>query len=88
MNPDIPIIYAYVYFRLKNKLPTNYVCVKEIKEEVGRVLVRHAGFPRFLIKYVVKDLEKLGIIEKINLQTYKLVDSNCDKKIRQLLAYF
>ena len=33
MNPDIPIIYAYVYFRLKNKLPTNYVCVKEIKEE-------------------------------------------------------
>ena len=88
MDNNIPIIYAYVYFRLKKKLNTNYVCIKEIKEEVGRILIRKGGFPQFLVKYIVKDLERLGIIERINFKDYKLINNDCDKKIKQLLTYF
>jgi predicted transcriptional regulator len=88
MNKRIPIVYAFVYYRIRKHSKTEHITLKTLKEAIGRGLVRHAGFPRMFIKYVIKDLVYFGLLEKENKSLYKILDSDCDKKIKNLFPFF
>lgn len=84
MNNKIPIIYSYIYYRLKKDRKIFYIEKKKLKEVIARILVRKGGLPKILIKYIIKDLVNLNLLEEINNHSYKINDSNCDKEIRKL----
>ena len=87
LTGDIPIIYAYLYYKLKKSTRTDYIRVADIKAISARIIIKKGGFPRFLIKYIVEDLIKLKLLERENMRNYKLLPSDCDKKLKQLMFF-
>jgi len=53
-------------------------------EIVSRSLVRkRGGFPRILVKYIIDDLVRLKLLERIDYQTYSLIKNGCKEEIRK-----
>lgn len=85
MNKRIPIIYSYLYSKIKKSTNTSVIFQDKLKELIGRTMVRKGGLPRFIIKYIIEDLIYFEIIKRVDCRTYNILDSNCDKRLRILL---
>lgn len=62
--------------------------IHSLKEIIGRLIIRKGGIPKVMIKYIIEDLIKLGLLERLNFMNYKIIESNCDREIRTLLALY
>lgn len=82
------VFYNFLYMKIKDNSKTEIINLRDLKEIVGRIVIRKGGIPRFMVKYIIGDLIILGLLERIRFNEYKIVESNCDKKIRQLLSYY
>ncbi len=84
---NIPIIYKYIFYKLKKDHKTESIDYSKIKEVTSRLLVRKGGFPRYMVKYVIKDFVYLGLVSKVNSAIYKLEDKDFEKEIKSLLSF-
>jgi len=85
----IPILYAYLHLKIKEKNKTNFTNTKYLKEVIRRVVVRGGGYPRFIIKHLIEELIELDLLERVNSNSYKIKESSCDNRIRLLInSYF
>ena len=87
-SDNIPIVYAYIYYHLKKRTNASIVLYSDVKSISGRALIRHGGFPKRLIKYVIQDMVKLGLLKKNNSRSFILVENDCDKRIKNILFLF
>ena len=85
---NTPIIYTYIYMKLKENSRTSIINVYPLKETIARVIIRKGGLPKFMVKYVVDDLIVLGLLERLSKENYKILESNCDKRVKQLVASY
>jgi len=89
MDKEIPIIYSYIYYRLKKDLRISMINLSYLKEIIGRCVVRRrGGFPRMFIKYVISDLVNMDLLKKINYNTYEVLENDCDKKIKRMYPFY
>lgn len=84
----IPIVYAFVYYKLKENTRTEHLTKEYIKEVIARVLVRHAGFPKIFIKYVIDDLVRMNLLERVNNHYYILKKDDCYKNISKMFPFY
>jgi hypothetical protein len=80
--------YLFLLVKLKENTKSKVVDTKYLKEEISRIVVRKGGFPSRMVKYLINDLVKLGLIERKNkVNLFILSENNCEKKIKNLIEF-
>jgi len=87
---EVPIVYVYLYHKLKERNNGWIVKTPILKEILKRYIIcgdhhggSRKGLPREYIYDVIKDMEKLELIKKINLQRYEILKHKCEKKLKK-----
>lgn len=84
---NIPHIYAYIYYKLKERNPSSYVSASNMNFILHNT-IRHS-IPSYLAKYVIEDMIKLGLIKRINYnRTYKILNNKCYEKIKKIVVFY
>ena len=74
--------------RVNKDLKTPFIHSRKLKEIIKRTVIRkNGGIPQFMVAYIIQDMIKLKLIERKDFNTYQIIESDCDKKIRGLLAF-
>jgi len=82
---DKPFLHIFLLTKIRKKATSELVDGRFLKEQIGRVIVRKGGLPRFMIKYVIQDLVELGFIEHVNNNgVYRLNKIKEEKRIKML----
>ena len=77
-NKDIPLIYIYIYAKFKKHLPnTPFVRPSYLLEIIKRI----CRIPKALHYPILKEMEKLELIKRINHQNYEVLRNNCINKL-------
>jgi hypothetical protein len=80
--------YLFLLVKLKENTKSKVVDTKYLKEEISRIVVRKGGFPKRMVKYLINDLVKLGLITRKNkVNLYILNESNAEKKVKNLIEF-
>jgi len=85
---DIPIVYAYLYMKIKESNKTEIININPLRERVCRIIHKKSGIPKFLVKDMIEELIEMGLIKRLNFNTYKIIENKCYKKIKQKEFYF
>jgi len=87
MVKKIPILYIFLYSKLRKDSRTEHILKSKIYDVLNRTIIKRVGFSKHLIKYVIKDLEYYELLEKINRQTYRIIDNDCEKYLKRIFLY-
>jgi hypothetical protein len=80
--------YLFLLVKLKENTKSKVVDTKYLKEEISRIVVRKGGFPKRMVKYLINDLVKLGLITRKNkVNLFILNENNCEKKVKNLIEF-
>ena len=80
--------YLFLLVKIKENTKSKVVDTKYLKEEISRIVVRKGGFPSRMVKYLINDLVKLGLIERKNkVNLYILNETNTEKKVKNLIEF-
>lgn len=92
MNHRVPIIYAYVYSKLKENNYGNIVRTDSLKSILVQCVVRrkargttNKGIPFTYIYDIISDMEYFCLIKRIDKQRYKILSSKCEKKLNKFI---
>jgi len=82
----VPIIYAYIHFKIKNKYPgISIVGASDLKSIIGMVATRVGFVPHFLYKEVIDELVEWELFERINNFSYKLLKNPLENRIKKIV---
>lgn len=82
---DEPFLYVFIISRIKRATKQEIINKNFLKEQIGRILIRQGGLPRFMIKYIIEDLVKYRILTKLNKNNlYRLNKVKGEKQINLL----
>lgn len=82
---DKPFLHLFILTKLRSKTATDLIDVKFLKENIGRIIIRQGGLPRYMIKYVIQDMVELGFITHVNNNgVYRLNKVKEEKRIKAL----
>ena len=91
MQPKIPVIYIYLYNKIKKRNYGDKISLEILKQ----VIVRHficskggdggskKGVPSVYIHDIIKELGEMNLIKKLNQRKFQILKSNCTKKLRK-----
>lgn len=83
-----PTLYVFLLTRIKKDYRLDLIEKKDLSEGIGRLIIRSGGLPRFMIKYIIEDMVKLGMIECVNnRELYRLKSCPEEKKIAGLCLF-
>ena len=83
---DKPFIYVFLSYRIRKCARTDLLNKDFLKEQVGRVMIRSGGLPKFMIKYIIEDLVKYDILTKLNkTNLYRLNKVDEEKQLNVLI---
>lgn len=90
MQPKVPIIYTYLYYHLKKRNNCDRISLEILKSVIIRHFIcsRHKGgnmkgIPNIYIYDIIKELEEMNLIKKLNQRKFQILKSNCTKKLRK-----
>jgi len=79
-------MYIFLSYRMRKCTKTDLINKDFLKEQLGRILIRSGGLPKFMIKYVIEDLVKYNILEKLNkTNLYRLNKVDEEKQLNFLI---
>lgn len=82
---DKPFLYVFLSYRIRKSSKGDLVYKGFLKEQVGRIIGKNGGVPRFMFKYIIEDLVKYGILTKVNkTNLYRLNEVRDEKEINFL----
>ena len=77
---DIPLIYIYIYIKIrKNLVGTPFVRPSYLLEQLKRI----CKIPKVLHYPILYEMEKFGLVRRVNNQLWEVLSSDCDKKIKK-----
>ncbi len=83
---DKPFLYVFISSRIRRSTKQEIINKDFIKEQIGRIIIRAGGIPKFMIKYIIEDLVKYEILTKINkTNLYRLNKIDEEKQINLLI---
>ena len=91
MQLRIPIIYIYLYFKIKKRNYDNKISLEVLKSVITRHFIcskggdggSKKGIPSAYIYDIIKELEDMNLIKKLNQRKFQILKSNCEKKLRK-----
>jgi len=79
-NKEIPLIYIYIYAKFKKNLSgTPFVRPSYL---LG-ILKRICRIPKILHYPILKEMQKFGLLQRINKQSWEVLNNNCNKKLEK-----
>ena len=82
---DKPFIYIFISHRIRKSTRSDLVNKDFLREQLGRILIRAGGIPKFMIKYIIEDLVKYKILDKLNkTNLYRLNKVDEEKQLNFL----
>jgi len=81
---EVPLVYAFFYKKIKEKNRSHIIRTSFLKECIGRIVVR-AQIPRYFIYDIIKDMQKMQLIQRIDHTKYEILDNNCEKKLKKFI---
>jgi len=82
---EVPCLYCYIHFRIKEKHSSCFVNIHSLKETINRGILIRGGVPNFLRKEVIEELIKYKLLNRVNRDTYKILNNKySERKIRKL----
>jgi len=89
LKKSVPIVYAFIYKRLKEKNSGIIVRTRFLKECIMRILCwspkNHHGIPRVFIHDIIKDMENHSLIKRLNYGKYQILKNNCENQINKFV---
>jgi hypothetical protein len=83
-------ILSYILYKIKEN--GDYIKTKQLKEIIARTINLNGGFPKFMDKYVIEDLIRLRLIERLNYDNYKILNTRyankCVKTIKKIVSLY
>lgn len=80
---EVPIVYAFIYAKLKKRNRGNIVRTFFLKDVVCRVISNRHGVPKSYCYDIIEDMQELGLIKRINHKTYQILESSCEKRLKK-----
>lgn len=87
---DITTTDAYIYYKIRRKSKGYVIRISELKQIIQKDFLcdegiggNKKGFPRILIYDIIKDMENLKLIKKLNHITYQLLPNSCDNRFKK-----
>jgi hypothetical protein len=81
---DSLILYSYLHYKIKSHCKTSIIQKAYLKENIGRILIRKGGLPRFMINHVIEDMEKLNLLKLVSRQNgYLILDNPNEAEIKR-----
>ena len=91
-NIYVPYLESWIYYQLKQTKEESF-SKDEIKEVIGRNFIREKqfgsygnGLPKCFKNPMIDDLIHLKLIMQESSFKFKILNSNCDKKVKRVLA--
>jgi hypothetical protein len=86
---DKPFLHIYLIVRIKKKTKSKIVDKSFLYNEIGRAIrIQKGGLPKFMVKYIIDDLVKLGLLKLENgNNVYLVMDDPCEKKFKNLIDF-
>ncbi len=79
-NRDIPLIYIYIYAKMKKHLTgTPFVRPGYLLE----ILKRICRIPKPLHYPILREMEKFELIRRINKQNFEVLNNSCNKRLEK-----
>ena len=90
MKVKVYFCQAYVYSKIKTRAKGTIISVSDLKEILCRSIICRSsnggnmrGIPSCFLWNVVKDLEQMGLLERLDHTKYRILHSSCDKQLRK-----
>lgn len=83
----VHIIYAYLFYKIKEHIKTktiNYGYAKEILSRNLRIIP--GGLPQVFVTEIINDMIDYNLFIKRDLRTLIITNNKCDKKIKTILS--
>ena len=81
---EIPYVYIYIYSKLKKEARFSPLVGTKFVLSILKKVVR---VPKSLDYPILKQMERHGLIKRMNHQKYRILSSNCEKKLERLRDY-
>lgn len=79
-NKEVPLIYIFIYSKFRKHLVgTPFVRPAYLFEVIKRI----CRIPKVLIYPILKEMEKFGLVRRINKQSYEILSNNCTNKLKK-----
>jgi len=79
-------LYSYLHYKIKSNCNTSIIPKAYLRELISRVITRKGGLPSYMIKYVIQDMEQLGLLKFICDRTgYTILENPHEKEVKRLL---
>jgi len=87
----IPVVYAYLYMKIKEDTKGNIIDYGFLKQKVSRVLLcsigelggNRKGIPKNYLPDIIQDMIDFALIKKICRLKYQLNNINYKRRLRQ-----
>lgn len=91
MQHSIPIIYIYLYSKIKKRNYCDIISLEILKSIITRHFIcskggdggSKKGIPNIYIYDIIKELESMKLVKKLNQRKFQILKSNCEKKLRK-----
>ena len=88
---EIPIVYAYIYMRIKEDAKGNIIDYRTLKEKISRLIIcstgelggNRKGIPKNYLPDIIQDMIDLALIKKICRLRFQLLNVNYKQRLRQ-----
>ncbi len=77
------IIHSWIHKKLREKIRIDIVRTHELKEKIFRIIIKKGGVPRCFVYDIIKDMEKEGLIKRLDHTKYKILTNKNDKRLRK-----
>jgi len=78
------IIHAWIHKKLETKIKIKIVRTHDLKEVIFRIIIKNGGIPRCFIYDIINDMEKEGLIKRLDHTKYQILKSN-EKRLKKFM---
>lgn len=89
MVAKIPIIYVYLYSKIKEKNKGDLIRTKHLKSILQNSIIMkeglggdRKGIPKIYIYEIISDMRDFCLLKRLNHKQFKILKSNCEKKLK------
>ncbi len=77
-----PIIYAFIYSKIKERNRGGIIRTHDLK---SIILLAYKLVPKCFCYDVIKDMEDMNLIKRINHMKYQILKNNCERRLKKFI---